>query len=41
MPFVSPKQKRWMFANKPEMAKKWTEKYGSKPEKKSFLKKKK
>lgn len=25
MPFKSSKQKRWMFANKPEMAKKWME----------------
>lgn len=24
MPFKSEKQKRWMYANKPEMAKKWS-----------------
>lgn len=23
MPFKSPKQRRWMFANKPKMAKRW------------------
>lgn len=23
MPFKSPKQRRWMFANKPAMAKRW------------------
>ncbi len=28
MPFKSEKQKKWMYANKPEMAKKWTSKYG-------------
>ena len=32
MPFKSEKQKKFMFANKPDIAKKWTEKYGSKPE---------
>ena len=26
MPFKSKKQKRWMYANKPEMAKKWEKK---------------
>jgi len=25
MPFKSEKQRRWMWANKPHMAKKWTE----------------
>ena len=30
MPFKSKKQKKWMWANKPAMAKKWTKKYGSK-----------
>ena len=30
MPFKSEKQKKWMYANKPELAKEWTEKYGSK-----------
>lgn len=31
MSFQSAKQRAWMFANKPEMAKRWTSKYGSKP----------
>ena len=31
MPFKSTKQRRWMWANKPALAKRWTEKYGSKP----------
>jgi hypothetical protein len=30
MPFRSKKQMKWMFANKPAMAKKWVSKYGSK-----------
>lgn len=30
MPFKSKKQRAWMWANKPDMAKEWTEKYGSK-----------
>jgi hypothetical protein len=30
MPFKSLKQRKWMWANKPEMARKWTKKYGSK-----------
>ena len=33
MPFKSVKQKKWMYANKPKMAKKW-----SKEEKKESLK---
>lgn len=32
MPFRSLKQKGWMFLHKPEIAKKWTRKYGSKIE---------
>ena len=28
MPFKSDKQKRWMYANKPEMAKEWSAKEG-------------
>ncbi len=35
MPFKSKKQEKWMWANKPEMAKKWEKKYGT------FKKKKK
>ncbi len=31
MPFQSAKQERWMFANKPEMAKDWAKKYGNAP----------
>lgn len=31
MPFKSEKQRKWMFANKPKLAKKWAKKYGSKP----------
>lgn len=34
MPFRSEKQRRWMWANKPAMAKRWSKKYGSKPRKK-------
>lgn len=30
MPFKSTKQRRWMWANKPKMAREWTKKYGSK-----------
>ena len=30
MPFQSEKQKKWMWANKPEMAREWTQEYGSK-----------
>lgn len=30
MPFKSEKQRRWMHANKPEMAKKWEHKEKSK-----------
>ena len=32
MPFQSEKQKKWMWANKPEMAREWTSKYWSKIE---------
>ena len=28
MPFRSKAQMKWMFANKPKMAKKWADKYG-------------
>lgn len=31
MPFRSEKQRRYMFANEPEIAERWTRKYGSKP----------
>lgn len=28
MPFQSAKQRAWMFANKPRMAKRWAREYG-------------
>ena len=28
MPFKSEKQRRYLFANEPKIAKEWTEKYG-------------
>lgn len=34
MPFRSKKQRKWMWANKPEMARKWTNEHGSKVVKK-------
>jgi len=34
MPFVSEKQRRYLYKNKPELAKKWGKKYGSKVKKK-------
>ena len=30
MPFKSEKQRRYLWSQKPEIAKKWTKKYGSK-----------
>jgi hypothetical protein len=30
MPFESVKQRKWMFANKPALAKRWARKYGTK-----------
>lgn len=33
MPFKSKKQRRWMWKNKPKLARKWTKKYGSKVKK--------
>jgi hypothetical protein len=30
MPFKSTKQRRYLWAKKPELARKWTKKYGSK-----------
>jgi hypothetical protein len=32
MPFRSEKQRRFMWANKPEIAERWTAEYGSKPQ---------
>tara|TARA_R100001015_G_C4563803_1_gene123144 strand:- start:196 stop:309 length:114 start_codon:yes stop_codon:yes gene_type:complete len=34
MPFKSEKQRKYLWKNKPKIAKKWTTKYGSKPQKK-------
>ena len=42
MPFKSAKQKRYMYANHPKIAKRWTKKYGANPiKKKKNVKKKK
>lgn len=38
-PFKSSKQRRWMYANKPALARKWAKTYGSKPRKKKGRKK--
>ena len=37
MPFKSEKQRKYMWAKEPAIAKKWTEKYGSKPRKNGGL----
>jgi len=37
MPFKSEKQRKFMWAKEPAIAKKWTSKYGSKPRKKGGL----
>lgn len=34
MPFKSSKQRRFMFKNKPKIAKRWAKKYGGKARKK-------
>ncbi len=39
MPFKSEKQRRWLWANKPSIAKRWAKKYGSKSKKKGKGKK--
>ena len=31
MPFETEKQRRWMWMNKPKMARKWTDEHGSTP----------
>ena len=41
MPFKSEKQRKFLWANEPEIAKKWTAKYGSNPVKKILHKKRK
>ena len=40
MPFRSEKQRKYLFAKKPAIAKKWTKKYGSKISKPKKRKKK-
>jgi len=34
-PFKSEKQKRYLFANEPEIANRWASKYGTKPKPKA------
>jgi hypothetical protein len=41
MPFRSEKQRRYLWAKHPELAKKWTKKYGSKVVKKKRKKNRK
>ena len=33
MPFKSEKQRRYLWANEPQVAQRWSDKYGSKPQK--------
>ena len=40
MPFKSEKQRRYMYKNKPAIAKEWSKKYGKKIKKKKKNKKK-
>ena len=41
MPFKSERQRRYLWRNHPEVAKKWADKYGSKTKKKTKTKKSK
>lgn len=41
MPFQSKKQEKFMWANKPKIAKQWTDKYGSHKPKRRIRKPKK
>ncbi len=41
MPFKSKKQEKWMWKNKPKLARKWEDKYGTFKSKKRKTKKKK
>ncbi len=34
MPFRSEKQRRWLWRNRPDIARRWTKRYGSKIRKK-------
>ena len=38
MPFASEKQRRYLWAKEPDIARRWTDKYGSKPKKKKSFK---
>jgi len=40
MPFKSERQRRYLYANKPTLAKRWTEKYGSEVQPKKSRRKK-
>ena len=40
MPFKSEKQRRYLWANHPDIARRWTEEYGSEPVGKKKAKKK-
>ena len=37
MPFKSEKQRRYLYSQEPEVAERWTKKYGSKTRKKGVL----
>ena len=37
MPFKSEKQRKYLWAKEPEIAKKWTKEHGSKPKKKGGI----
>ena len=39
MPFRSEKQRRYLWANHPALARRWAKKYGSRPRKKTRSKK--
>jgi hypothetical protein len=41
MPFVSEKQRKYLWMHKPEIAKRWTKEYGSKPVSKKKKRRKK
>lgn len=38
MPFRSKKQRRWLWANRPDIARRWTKRYGSRPKAKKSKK---
>ena len=41
MPFKSDKQRKWMYANEPEMAERWSDKEKKKKKKKKYSRKEK